>query len=270
MSCLRAARPRKFLLASGVLSSFAAFDISAVCAQQAGSREQLSPVEISPPTDQKRKPARPSARDERGARRAAANRAASPATAPKPTGDGTQTPLNTNAIAASASSLGLAVREVPATVEVISAETIREQGYRTVSEVAQGAVGVTSGDNPAEPSAFSMRGFTNSQINVLYNGIKIGPQNMTSRIMDTANLEAVEFLKGPASLLSGEGASGGAVNFVTKQPHTGPIRTQRGAGRPSSGCVSRWAESGRCSARSASSTNSPARTTRTSARCGVT
>ncbi|GLR84411.1 hypothetical protein GCM10007857_11210 [Bradyrhizobium iriomotense] len=129
-------------------------------------------------------------------------------------------------MATSASRLGLTVREVPATVEVISAETIREQGYRTVSDVAQGAVGVTAGDNPAEPSAFSMRGFTNSQINILYNGIKIGPQNMTSRIMDTANLEAVEFLKGPASLMSGEGASGGTVNFVTKQPHTGPVQNE--------------------------------------------
>ncbi|MDN3272719.1 TonB-dependent receptor [Frankia sp. RB7] len=136
------------------------------------------------------------------------------------------TPLNSNAVAESASRLGLTVRETPATVEVISAETMREQGYRTVSDVAQGAVGVTAGDNPAEPSAFSMRGFTNSQINTLYNGIKIGPQNMTSRIMDTANLEAVEILKGPASLISGEGAAGGAINFVTKQPHTGPIRNE--------------------------------------------
>ena len=44
--------------------------------------------------------------------------------------------------------------------------------------------------------------------------------------MDTANLESVEFLKGPASLLSGEGAAGGAVNYVTKQPTTGPIRNE--------------------------------------------
>lgn len=140
--------------------------------------------------------------------------------------NGAQTPLNTGVVTESASRLGLSAREVPATIEVIGQQTISEQGYRTVSEVAQGAVGVTSGDNPAEPSAFSMRGFTNSQINVLYNGIKIGPQNMTSRVMDTANLESVEFLKGPASLLSGEGASGGAVNFVTKQPHSGPIRNE--------------------------------------------
>jgi iron complex outermembrane receptor protein len=41
--------------------------------------------------------------------------------------------------------------------------------------------------------------------------------------MDTYNLDRVEILKGPASLLSGEGATGGAVNYVTKAPHTGPI-----------------------------------------------
>ncbi|WP_028349626.1 TonB-dependent receptor [Bradyrhizobium murdochi] len=226
MSSLRAARSGRFLLASGVLSYVASLDISAAWAQQANSREQLPPIEISPGANQKRRPARPAGRDERGARHTAASRATPTATAPKPGEQATQTPLNTNAVAEGASRLGLTVREIPATVEVISAETIREQGYRTVSDVAQGAVGVTSGDNPAEPSAFSMRGFTNSQINVLYNGIKIGPQNMTSRIMDTANLEAVEFLKGPASLLSGEGAAGGAVNFVTKQPHTGPIRNE--------------------------------------------
>ena len=60
-------------------------------------------------------------------------------------------------------------------------ETIRDRGYRTVTEAIQGAPGVTAGDFPAEPSSFSMRGLTNSQITTLYNGIKIGPQNMTSR-----------------------------------------------------------------------------------------
>ena len=200
--------------------------MSAALAQQA--REPLPAVEVSPP--QSRQQAKPGGRDAASARRTAARRpaAAAAATAPKPVVPNATvpTPLNSNVVAESASRLGLTVRETPATVEVISAETIREQGYRTVSDVAQGAVGVTAGDNPSEPSAFSMRGFTNSQINTLYNGIKIGPQNMTSRVMDTANLEAVEFLKGPASLISGEGAAGGAINFVTKQPHTGPIRNE--------------------------------------------
>ncbi len=220
MSSIRIVRPRALLRGSAVLASFVAADMPAVLAQQA--RQPLPPVEVTPA--EPRKQAKPAGRDAQSARRAAA---AAASTAPKPTAaTPTQTPLNSNVVAVSASRLGLTVREIPATVEVISAETMREQGYRTVSEVAQGAVGVTSGDNPAEPSAFSMRGFTNSQINTLYNGIKIGPQNMTSRITDTANLAAVEFVKGPASLMSGEGAAGGAINLVTKQPHTGAIRNE--------------------------------------------
>ncbi len=225
MSFIHIVRPRCFLLASAALTSLAAIDVPAALAQQA--REPLPPVEVSPA--QSRKPAKQTGREATGARRAATRRPSAAAAAPTkpvvPTA-AAPTPLNSNAVAESASRLGLTVRETPATVEVISAETIREQGYRTVSDVAQGAVGVTAGDNPAEPSAFSMRGFTNSQINTLYNGIKIGPQNMTSRIMDTANLEAVEILKGPASLMSGEGAAGGAINFVTKQPHTGAIQNE--------------------------------------------
>ena len=82
---------------------------------------------------------------------------------------------------------------------------------------------MTGGDAPGAPAIFSMRGFAGDQINTLYNDIWIGPSTMTGRPMDTANLERVEIIKGPASLLSGIGATGGTVNYVTKAPHTGPI-----------------------------------------------
>lgn len=126
--------------------------------------------------------------------------------------------------AGAASRLGLSVRETPASIEVLSRGLLRERGARSVTEAALAATGVTAGDFPAEPANFSMRGFANSQINTLYNGLKIGPPNMTSRVMDVGNLERIEFLKGPASLMSGEGASGGAVNFVTRQPQRGKPR----------------------------------------------
>lgn len=71
-----------------------------------------------------------------------------------------------------------------------------------------------------------MRGFTFGEVNVLYNGISIGPQSITSRWMDTANLAQVEFLKGPSSLMSGLDAIGGSVNYVSRQPTTGPIRNE--------------------------------------------
>ncbi len=71
-----------------------------------------------------------------------------------------------------------------------------------------------------------MRGFSYGEINVLYNGISIGPQSITSRVMDTSSLDRVEFLKGPSAIMSGLDAIGGSVNYVSNQPTTGAIKNE--------------------------------------------
>jgi iron complex outermembrane recepter protein len=153
--------------------------------------------------------------------------AAKPSTAPVPPASGTpETPLNTNAVATSASRLGLTVRETPASVDVVDQQTMQDQGYRTSTEIAKGAVGVLDLDSSGAPANFSMRGFTFGAVNVLYNGISIGVASDTTRVMDTANLDQVEFLKGPSALTSGIMAIGGSVNYVSKQPTTGPIQNE--------------------------------------------
>ena len=114
------------------------------------------------------------------------------------------TPLNSNVVTPGASRLGLTPRETPATVEVVGAETIREQGYRTTIDAVKGATGVTGGDAPNDV-AFAMRGFQGSQVNVTYNGINIGPTGFTALTMETFNLDRIEYLKGPSSLMSGAG-----------------------------------------------------------------
>ena len=134
------------------------------------------------------------------------------------------TPLNT--VTQSATRLGLPVIETPASVEVVNKQTMQEQGYRTTTDTAQGAVGVLAGDSAGAPANFSMRGFAGPQVNVLYNGIWTGPADITSRWMDTANLGQVEFLKGPSSLMSGLNAIGGSVNYVSRQPIAGPIKNE--------------------------------------------
>jgi iron complex outermembrane receptor protein len=134
------------------------------------------------------------------------------------------TPLN--AVAASASRLGLPVIETPASVDIVTRPTMQEQGYRTTTDTALGAVGVLAGDSAGAPANFSMRGFSGSQVNVLYNGISTGPADITSRWMPTANLGQVEFLKGPSALMSGLNAIGGSVNYVSRQPTPGPIRNE--------------------------------------------
>ena len=134
------------------------------------------------------------------------------------------TPLN--GVAASATRLGLPVIETPASVDIVTRQTMQEQGYRTTTDTAQGAVGVLAGDSAGAPANFSMRGFSGSEVNVLYNGISTGPADITSRWMATANLDQVEFLKGPSALMSGLNAVGGSVNYVSRQPTTGPIRNE--------------------------------------------
>jgi iron complex outermembrane receptor protein len=138
----------------------------------------------------------------------------------------TTSPLNTGAVATSASRLGLTVRETPATVEVLGHQQMRDQGIRTTAEAANGATGVLSVDVAAAPAGFSMRGFSFSEVNILYNGISTGPQSVTSRTMDTAALSQIEFLQGPSSLMSGLDAIGGSVNYVSRAPTSGPIRSE--------------------------------------------
>lgn len=126
--------------------------------------------------------------------------------------------LNLDSPSATSSRLGLTLRQIPASIEVIGQQTIQERGFRSISEAIEGATGVTVGDSPGNPTNFSMRGFTNNQIRLLYDGLVIGPASMTSRPRDSWNLDRVEILKGPASVLYGEGAIAGAINFVTKRP----------------------------------------------------
>lgn len=157
-----------------------------------------------------------------------------PNTAPAPPAIGTSppsalsgipaTPLN--GVAASASRLDLPVVETPASVDIVTAQTVQEQGYRTTTDTAAGAVGVLSGDAAGAPANFSMRGFSFNEINTLYNGIWTGPSDITSRWMGTANLDQVEFLKGPSSIMTGLNAIGGSVNYVSRQPTSGPIQSE--------------------------------------------
>jgi iron complex outermembrane recepter protein len=119
------------------------------------------------------------------------------------------------------SRLGLSAQELPATLEVIDNDEMLGRGFFSVQQAADSQAGVTSGGSPGDQSQFSMRGFTGNQITVLRNGLYIGPSNMTTRDQNSFNVGSVEILKGPASVLYGQGAIAGAVNVVDKAPSFG-------------------------------------------------
>jgi len=124
------------------------------------------------------------------------------------------------------SRLGLSAQELPATLEVIDNDEMLGRGFNNVQQAADSQAGVTSGGSPGDQSQFSMRGFTGNQITVLRNGLYIGPSNMTTRDQNAFNVGSVEILKGPSSVLYGQGAVAGAVNVVDKAPSFGPAQVE--------------------------------------------
>ncbi len=118
---------------------------------------------------------------------------------------------------ATGSRLGLRAIDVPASIDVVDSTVMETRGYQRISDAVETMPGVLAGHSPAAPSSFSVRGFTRSQITVLRDGIWLGPANMVMRPQNTFNLDRVELLRGPSSVLNGQGAVAGTINALTKQ-----------------------------------------------------
>lgn len=102
--------------------------------------------------------------------------------------------------------------QTPVSVKVVSRQVIKDQQAITVDQVLRNVSGAVSGVGGS--GTFFLRGFGNS--NIYRDGFK--NQSQWAHTEDLANVERVEVLKGPGSILYGRTEPGGLVNFVTKQP----------------------------------------------------
>lgn len=116
------------------------------------------------------------------------------------------------------SRLGIDARDLPASVSVVSHELIQLRGARTAVEAIESAVGMTGGTSVGSIPNYATRGFAGNDITVMRDGIRQNTVSQSSRPLDSFLFERIEVLKGPASLLYGEGAVGGAINYVSKLP----------------------------------------------------
>jgi len=122
------------------------------------------------------------------------------------------------------------IRDVPQAIEVRTRQMLDDLGgTRTSYEVAKTVAGVFNNSNgQGDPGRnvpnFVMRGYASSSY--LKNGHTVNGWMST---IDMANIERVEFLKGPASVLYGGttygGEIGGVVNYVPKQPQATRVAT---------------------------------------------
>lgn len=112
------------------------------------------------------------------------------------------------------------LRDTPQTITVIPRGVFEEQGATTLRDVLRNVPGLTitagEGGVPAGDN-LTLRGFS-ARNDVFVDGVRdLGPQSR-----DPFNLEQVEVVKGPASVYTGRGSTGGSINLVSKAPGMSP------------------------------------------------
>lgn len=124
----------------------------------------------------------------------------------------------------SATKTPLSIRETPQSISVITRDSMDERQVRdaaTALELASGVVSGRSGQGGpfagrglSEGGNFNIRGQElNSERDVRVDGFAI-----SSSSFDLAAFERVEAVKGPSSMLYGQGSLGGFINLVRKKP----------------------------------------------------
>lgn len=117
-------------------------------------------------------------------------------------------------VAATATKTPTPLRDVPQAIEVINQTLIRSQAALSMQDVLRNVSGVSLHLGEGRRDQVLIRGFS-----ALYDGFIDGVRDDAPYYRDLSNVERVEVLKGPASVLFGRGSSGGIVNRITKQPN---------------------------------------------------
>ncbi|MFV3314600.1 TonB-dependent receptor [Pseudomonas sp. NY15374] len=125
------------------------------------------------------------------------------------------------------SRLNLSALETPASTTSITAEQIQQRANLTVQDAVTRSPGITSVGTPGNGNtALSARGFTgHASVMTLFDGSRLytGAGTQTFPV-DPWMVERIDVIRGPASVLYGEGATGAVINVIPKKPFAGEIR----------------------------------------------
>lgn len=104
------------------------------------------------------------------------------------------------------------VKDIPQTINAINLEQQKVYGQTDLGVIVNRLPGVdTTYDMRDE--GIKIRGFSASSGDIYRDGVRASGQVRQS----TANIERIEVLKGPASVLYGRGSGGGMINMISKQ-----------------------------------------------------
>ncbi|EHM02861.1 TonB-dependent siderophore receptor [Acetobacteraceae bacterium AT-5844] len=110
------------------------------------------------------------------------------------------------------------LRDIPQSIQVVPRDVIEDQQAVRLTDALSNVSNVRlNATNGNRGEVYQIRGFTTPRYaidGVLLNSAADRPE----AFLDLANVERVEVLKGPASVLYGQGDPGGLINIVTRRP----------------------------------------------------
>ncbi|GAB3251017.1 TonB-dependent receptor [Larkinella harenae] len=114
--------------------------------------------------------------------------------------------------------LPIPTRDMPVTTSSVSARIIEQRAVDELGEAVKNTTGVRANNTYGGFQHFTVRGFNNFVL--LVDGVRDERHNISTSAPSTnlANVERIEVLKGPASVLFGHSALGGIINIVRKRP----------------------------------------------------
>lgn len=160
--------------------------------------------------------------------------AATAAQADKVTDNAAQTPRQSidevvvtgRRISSSATKTDTPLIEMPQSVSVITGDLLALRNVQGVEEALRYTPGIVVDQDGYDPrhETFSIRGFSATLFGDFRDGLKQEPSEGSTYRTETYGLQAVEIFRGPSSVLYGQNAPGGLVNFITKRPNGAPVR----------------------------------------------
>ncbi|MEH7840271.1 TonB-dependent siderophore receptor [Rhizobium laguerreae] len=127
---------------------------------------------------------------------------------------------------AGATKISTPLVETPRSISVTTEKEIEQRGAQTVIEAVRYSAGVTTGTSGFDPrfDQVYIRGYNATTVGDYRDGLRQPYINYGMFRTEPYQLQRVEVIKGPVSVLYGSGSPGGLVNKISKLPTEEPIR----------------------------------------------
>ena len=105
-------------------------------------------------------------------------------------------------------------------VKIISQKEIENRNPKNLTDLLQSQIGVNKFYDPFLGNQINFQGISGGNIKILIDGVEMtGTQNEAINIdqIDIQNVEKIEIIEGPLSVMYGNNALGSTINLITKK-----------------------------------------------------